>query len=130
MAKHTYEYTGVVEEVGETKTVGKNNFTKREIIVGRDVGDTSKWPNPVKFTFKKEGCSMLDGIRNGQRVTVVFAIDGRRWDGPKGTMHFVDLVGIRIYPAAAEQATVPPPAEPPQNERICLDDVSSDDLPF
>ena len=70
-----YEYTGVVEEVGQTQSFGSNGFTKREIIIGNDVDSTSKYPNPVKFTFKKDNCSLLDGIGKGQRAKVRFAID-------------------------------------------------------
>ncbi len=75
-----YDYQGVVEEVGQTQTVGSNGFTKRDIIVGNDVDTENRYPNPVKFTFKRMNCSLLDSIQKGQRVSVRFAIDGRRWD--------------------------------------------------
>ena len=54
----TYDYTGVVELVGETKAFGTNGFTKRELVVGNDVDSMNKYPNPVLFTFKKERCSL------------------------------------------------------------------------
>ena len=58
-----FDYTGVVDEVHETQSFGSNGFTKREVIIGNDVDSPSKYPNPVKFTFKKDNCSLLDGIR-------------------------------------------------------------------
>ena len=124
-----YEKTGIVEDVLDAQTFS-SGFVKRDIIVGNDVGSNSKYPNPVKFSFKKDNAQLLDGIRKGQRVTVKFAIDGRRWDGPKGTQYFVDLTGVKIALANEQETNVPPPAEPPPNETLNLDDVSVDDMPF
>ena len=59
-----FEYTGVVEEVLPVQTFS-SGFTKREVIVGNDVDSPSKYPNPVKFTFKKDNCSLIDGIQKG-----------------------------------------------------------------
>lgn len=110
-----YEYTGVVEEVGQTQSFGSNGFTKREVIIGNDVDSPSKYPNPVKFTFKKDNCSLLDGIAKGQRAKVRFAIDGRRWEGPRGVQYFVDLTALKIEVLNADGSStepVPVPAEP------------------
>ena len=124
-----YEYTGVVEEVGQTQSFGSNGFTKREIIIGNDVDSTSKYPNPVKFTFKKDNCSLLDGLSKGQRAKVRFAIDGRRWEGPRGVQFFVDLTGLKIEVLNADGSStepVPAPAEPDFPD--AAGDV--DDMPF
>lgn len=121
-----YDYTGVVEEVGQTMTVGKNNFTKREVIVGNDVDSPNKYPNPVKFTFKKDNCSLLDGIAKGQRVKVHFVIDGRRWDGPKGVQYFVDLTALKIEVLNADGSStepIPAPAEPDFGGADAIDDM-------
>ena len=93
----TYDYTGVVELVGETKAFGTNGFTKRDLVVGNDVDSMNKYPNPVLFTFKKDRCSLCDAVKQGDRVKVQFTIDGRRWDGPNGTRYFTDLTaeGLR-----------------------------------
>ena len=53
-----FDYTGVVEEVGQTQSFGASGFTKRELIVGNDIDSNSRYPNPVKFTFKKDNCSL------------------------------------------------------------------------
>ena len=109
-----FDYTGVVEEVLPVQTFS-SGFTKRDVIVGNDVDSPSKYPNPVKFTFKKDNCSLLDGIQKGQRVQVHFVVDGRRWDGPKGTQYFVDLTALKIEVLNADGTStepVPAPAEP------------------
>ena len=127
----TYDYTGVVEVIGETKAFGANGFTKRELVVGNDVDSPNKYPNPVLFTFKKERCSLVDAVKQGDRVKVQFTIDGRRWDGPTGTRYFTDLTGWKIDVlnadgTATEPVPVPQPAEAPAD----VDAGDPDDLPF
>ena len=123
-----FDYTGVVEEVFPVQTF-PSGFTKREVIVGNDVDSPSKYPNPVKFSFKKDNCSLLDGVQKGQRVKVHFAIDGRRWEGPKGVQYFVDLTGIKLDVLNADGSStepVPAPAEPD----FSADAGDLDDMPF
>lgn len=125
-----FDYTGVVEEVLATQTFS-SGFTKRDLIVGNDLDSPSKYPNPVKFSFKKDNCSLLDGISKGQRVKVRFAIDGRRWEGPKGVQYFVDLTGIKIEVLNADGTStepVPAPAEPDAAD--IADPGEVDDMPF
>lgn len=129
MASQYFDYTGVVEEVGQTQSFGASGFTKREVIVGNDVDSQSRYPNPVKFTFKKDNTSLLDGISKGQRVKIHFVIDGRRWDGPKGVAYFVDLTGLKIEVMNADGSSMEPlPSIPEPNLPSGLDDV--DDMPF
>ena len=123
-----YDYTGVVEDVLATQTFS-SGFTKRDIIVGNDVDSQSKYPNPVKFSFKKDNCSLLDGISKGQRVKVRFVIDGRRWDGPKGVQYFIDLTGLKIEALNSDGTStepVPAPAVPDSS----FDVSEADDMPF
>ena len=124
-----FDYTGVVEEVGQTQSFGTSGFTKRELIVGNDIDSNSRYPNPVKFTFKKDNCSLVDGVQKGQRVKIRFAIDGRRWDGPRGTQYFVDLTPLKIdvmNPDGTSTEPVPAPAEPD----LPADAGDIDDMPF
>ena len=123
-----YDYTGVVEDVLETQKFA-SGFSKRDVIVGNDVDSQNKYPNPVKFSFKKDNCSLLDGISKGQRVKVRFAIDGRRWEGAKGVQYFVDLTGLKIETLNSDGTStepVPAPAEPDSS----LDVSDVDDMPF
>lgn len=127
----TYDYTGVVEVIGETKSFGANGFTKRDLVVGNDVDSPNKYPNPVLFTFKKDRCSLVDAVKQGDRVKVQFTIDGRRWDGPNGVRYFTDLTGWKIDVLNAdgtstEPVVTPAPAEPPAD----LAAGDPDDLPF
>lgn len=123
-----FEYTGVVEEVLPVQTFA-SGFTKRDVIIGNDVDSPSKYPNPVKFSFKKDNCSLLDGIQKGQRVKTRFVIDGRRWEGQKGVQYFVDLTALKIEVLNADGSStepVPAPAEP--DAPVDVGDI--DDMPF
>lgn len=147
-----YDYQGMVEEVGPVQNIGTNGFTKRDLIVDNDIDSDNRYPNPVKFTFKRGNCALLDPIQKGMRVRVRFAIDGRRWDGgTRGTQYFVDLTGVKIdvvgadgnvvvaapatqvpthgVPAygAPSAAAVPPPAVPVASETA---GEFVDDVPF
>lgn len=118
-----YDIKGVVDVVGKTQSFGSNGFQKREIVINAKE-DGQKYDNLVKLTFKKDNCAMLDGFRKGDVVKIRFAVDGRKWDGPKGTQYFVDLTGIKIeadgVAADAEAAMEPEPVQ--------ADDV--EDMPF
>lgn len=146
-----YDYQGMVEEVGPVQNIGTNGFTKRELIVDNDIDSDNRYPNPVKFTFKRGNCALLDPIQKGMRVRVRFAIDGRRWDGgTRGTQYFVDLTGVKVDvvgadgnvvgaapapQASAYGAAVPPPAAapvPPPATPAASDTAGEfvDDVPF
>ena len=130
MAAQYFDYTGVVEEVGQTQSFGSNGFTKREVIVGNDIDSTSRYPNPVKFTFKKDNTSLLDGISKGQRVKIHFAIDGRRWESPKGVQYFVDLTGLKIEIINTDGSSMEPLPEIPDPPNFAADIGDVDDMPF
>lgn len=130
----TYEYTGVVEEIGETKSFGANGFTKRDMVVGNDVDSMSRYPNPVLFTFKKERTGLCDAVKKGDRVKVTFTIDGRRWEGPQGVRYFTDLTGWKVETLNADGSSVAAvaapaaPAAAPEAAAMAQDDPDS--LPF
>ena len=93
-----YDYEGFVEEVGETQVVGKNGFTKRDVLLGDELNPTSQWPHRIAFTMKKDNCSLLDGVQKGQRAKVRFAIDSRVWNDPKTGKNrfFTDLTALKF----------------------------------
>lgn len=132
MAKFTL--TGTLQNIGPTQSFGSNGFTKRDIVV---LEEGTKYPNPVKFTLKKDNCALADNFHEGDKVTVSFSINGREWENKtKGiTQYFVDLDAYKIEDgdgSAGKQSgskkgkSVPPPAEPPVD--VSYDDP--DEMPF
>lgn len=85
-----FSLTGVIQNIGPTQSFGSNGFTKREIVIAEE---GTKYPNPVKFTLKKDNCALADNFNEGDKVTVSFSINGREWENKtKGiTQYFVDL---------------------------------------
>jgi len=125
-----YEYTGVIEKVLDEVTFA-SGFKKRDVVMTDDVGQETKWPNHIAFTFKKDSTSVLDGVHEGQRAKIRFAIDGRVWNDPKTgkDKYFTDLTGLKLEVLNADGSStepVPAPAEPD----FPADAGAVDDMPF
>jgi len=120
-----YEYTGVVEKVRELQTF-QSGFSKRTVVLTDDVGTVVNFPNHLAFTFKKERVSKLDNVNPGMRVKIVFAIDGREFEG----RDYTDLTGIKLDVLAGGQSAAPAKpigqieTPPPSAEEV------ADDTPF
>lgn len=91
MAK-PYSFKGVITEINDTQTFS-SGFTKREVVVTDNGG---KYPNDVKFTFKKDNVSLVDSLMKGLTVTVDFFLDGRRGETAKGVAFFIDLNAVAV----------------------------------
>lgn len=125
-----YEYTGIVEAVCDLQTF-PSGFTKQDLVLTDDNDVQTKYPNHIAFTFKKDNTAKLNNVQKGQRAKVRFAIDGRRWEGPRGVQYFVDLTGLKIEVLNADGSStepVPTPAEPSFPDDPAAGDV--DDMPF
>lgn len=124
-----YEYTGVVEKVLATQTFA-SGFSKRDIVLTDDVGSDTKWPNHIAFTFKKDAAGVLDTVKEGQRVKIRFAIDGREWTNPQGQVkYFTDLTGLKLD-VLNEDGTSTEPVPAPAEPDFPADAGEVDDMPF
>ena len=124
-----YEYTGVVEKGLATQTFA-SGFSKRDIVLTDDVGSDTKWPNHIAFTFKKDAASVLDTVKEGQRVKIRFAIDGREWTNPQGQVkYFTDLTGLKLD-VLNEDGTSTEPVPAPAEPDFPADAGEVDDMPF
>ncbi|MCQ2299932.1 MAG: DUF3127 domain-containing protein [Bacteroidales bacterium] len=85
----TYTFSGTVKSVGQTQTFGSKGFQKRTLVL-EDDGD-SKYPNLVQFNLKKDKCELADGLKEGDHVSVKFALSGRAWDKDGVVRYFTDL---------------------------------------
>ena len=122
-----YEYTGVVKEVCEVQKFD-SGFTKQELIVTDDIGQTPRFPNMLCFTFKKERIEKLVGVSAGQRVKITFAIDGREWEnGYHKKCHSNDLTALKIDILAGG---IEPKEEPKTDEAEAAAEPTSEELPF
>lgn len=125
-----YEYTGVVEKVLDLMTF-PSGFTKRDLVLTDDIGAETKYPNHIAFTFKKDSTSLLEGVREGQRAKVRFAIDGRAWNDPKTgkDKYFTDLTALKLE-ILKDDGTSTEPVPAPVGPEDFVDAGDVDDMPF
>jgi hypothetical protein len=84
----------MVSKVGDTVTVGANNFIKRELF-GRTEGD--QYPEDWKFEFVKDKTALLDDILEGTFVTVHFNLrSNKREKEGKEDMYFIAAQGWKV----------------------------------
>lgn len=86
--KCKFQVSGKVLEVGEIQSFA-SGFTKRDVVIALSQSD--QYPNPTPVSLRKDACRIADAINVGDAVTASGYIEGRRYDGPKGTRYFVEL---------------------------------------
>lgn len=91
-----YTLTGRVVRVGQTQSFS-SGFVKRELVVMVDGDD--KYPQPLAFTFIKDKCAMVDGVREHDLVTVEFEIRGNA--SKDGLKYYVSLQACALRSDAA-----------------------------
>ena len=134
MAKVTL--TGVIQSISAIQTYS-SGFTKRDIVIAEE---GTKYPNPVKFTLKKDNCALADVFNEGDKVTVTASINGREWTNPRNqqVQYFIDLDAYKIdygngqeqvKPSGAKKGrNVPAPATPPAD--LSDNTIDDTDIPF
>jgi single-strand DNA-binding protein len=114
--------TGIIYDITPLESVGANGFTKQTLVVKTD----SKYDNTVPIEFVKDKTALLNGLAQGQAVTVHINIGGREWNGK----YFPSVMGWKVdaqaasTPAPATVASKPAPVAP------VAEVVEDDDLPF
>lgn len=115
------EITGKIKHIGETQSVGTNNFRKRELVVTTD----EQYPQHILVEFQQDKCDVLNSYKVGQEVKVSINLRGREWVKPKGeSKYFNSIQGWRIEKLNATQT--PKPTTKPSN----VDNSNEPDLPY
>lgn len=123
-----YELTGCISKIKPIQTFN-SGFQKQEVVIN---DKDKKFPQEIAVQFTRDMVNKLSEYREGDHVTVTFAIQGREWND----RHFVDLKGLKIeravkiggesyvgQPAQAQVPVAPPPAAPAPQQQY-------DELPF
>ena len=93
------EVSGKIKMIGETQTIGNNNFTKRELVVTTD----EQYPQHILIEFVQDKCDLLNTYKVGQGVKVGINLRGREWVNPQGeTKYFNAIQGWRIELVSGE----------------------------
>ena len=87
---NSYNIKGTVRLVGQTKQVN-DKFSKRELVL--DVPD-GKYPQVVCLEASGDRCAALDGLNDGDEVSVDFNIRGREWKPASGDVKFFTTLSV------------------------------------
>lgn len=117
-----YDLTGKVKLVKDAQTFGANGFTKREFVV---VVEEGKYPQEIALECVQDKVSLLDGLKEGQTVTVTFDIRGRY--NEKYDRYFNSLQAWRIK---AEDGGAADDDRPPIPTDADAPAEFDDDIPF
>jgi len=131
----SYEMKGTVKRLYDVWKSDTSEFYKREFVITT----AEQYPSDVKFSALKEKSDQLNGIAQGDQVSVKFDIKGREYND----RYYVDLNAWRIEKMDAQGATAPgegaaepaaagagvPPA-PTQFQPSAPAAGDKDDLPF
>ncbi len=107
MSKKSAKFTvsGRIIEIGEEQTFN-SGFTKRDVIIETS-NNEEKFSNPVKLTFKKDDCAKVESLNVGDECDFEGFVEGRKWDGPKGTSYFIDLSAKSVMVTAKAEKSEP-----------------------
>ena len=73
-----YTYKGTLTHKGQTTTKGVKNYPVREFVVSPDT--TAKWVQEIKFELSGDNVSLIDDILIKDEVTVIFNLNGRKYN--------------------------------------------------
>ena len=87
------EYIGVIKHIGETVQVSEK-FRKRDFVVS---SEGEQYPQLISFQANQDRVDMLDNVAIGDKVKVLFGLNGREWKNPAGEIkYFNTLVAFSV----------------------------------
>jgi hypothetical protein len=118
-----YELTGKIKVIQAAQVFGAKGFTKREIVVTVDDG---KYPQDIALECVQEKVKLLDGLKEGQTVTVTFDIRGREYNG----RYFNNLQAWRIKVESGSGQVDGDDRDPIPDDSEAPDNLDDADIPF
>ena len=95
---NSYEAVGTLHAVMDTQQV-KDTFKKRDFVLEMADGN---YPQHIKFQVTQDRCALLDTMKVGQQVKVLFNLRGRPFQNRVGqTVYYTNLEAWRIEGASA-----------------------------
>lgn len=82
------EIQGKIYQLGETESIGVNDFKKRQIVVETE----EEYSRKIPIDFVQEKTVLLDGLQVGQSVKVSFNLKGSESNGK----HFLSANGWKV----------------------------------
>jgi len=73
----SHTLTGVIRHISATEKAGNTDHVKRSIVVETE----GEHPDSVVVEAFNDKCKMLDGLAEGETVTIHFNLKAREWQG-------------------------------------------------
>lgn len=118
-----YTIKGTLLIARETKQVSEK-FALREFVIKDESG---QYPQTIQLQFTQNNCSLLDGVKIGDEVEVMFNIRGREWQSPQGDVKYFNTLEAWKLNILSGANAVAPEVEIPEAPAPT---GSDDDLPF
>lgn len=102
-----YQYSGRIDFVGQTEQVTEK-FRKRVVWI-YNPATSDKYDNSeyIQFEATQDNCGKLDMFKQGEQVTVTFAVRGRKYkrktDGNDAVFSSLVLTGIQSIHTQLQQ---------------------------
>lgn len=110
------EIKGKVLLVGNTVAVSEK-FKKRDLIV--EYAENPQYPEQIKFEAVQDKTALLDSVKPGDEINVLFNLRGRGWTDKTGKTQYSNTLSIwKLTPATATEGVDVIPGQ------------DSNDLPF
>lgn len=105
------EIKGELIVKGQTEEVGTSGFKKRSAVVKTE----GQYPQTILVEFVKDKCDLLNSVNIGDKVTINYNLNGRKWTSPQGEdKYFNSVQGWKVtvdsnLPAPTEAVSQDPP---------------------
>lgn len=83
-----FNITGTLRVKREEQVIN-DRFKKREFVL---TDDSSQYPQFISFQLTQDKCSLLDSIKEGEKITVHFNLRGREWKSPQGDIKYFNTL--------------------------------------
>ncbi|MBK6989971.1 MAG: DUF3127 domain-containing protein [Bacteroidetes bacterium] len=82
------QITGILKVKKEEQVVN-DRFKKREFVL---TDNSSQYPQHISFQLTQDRCGLLDGVKDGETITVHFNLRGREWTSPQGEIKYFNTL--------------------------------------
>ena len=131
------DLTGIITVIEPTAVISEK-FSKRTVIV--DTADlTDNYPNPINLELHQEAVTDIDGYSVGDKVKVLYHLNGRKWTDPQGVDKYFSTLKIasleklgaeQQQPQQPQQAAAKPAFVPPPMPERTAGGVEDSEIPF
>lgn len=86
------ELKGTVKAISEIQTFA-SGFQKKELVLLTE----EQYPQPIQIEFLSGKIDLLNGVNEGDNVTIGINIRGREWTNPQGEVkYFNSITGWKV----------------------------------